>query len=82
MLKLVTCTSAILLALTLSAEATDQSVPNTGGTANTGVQANSQSTGGAGSMKMNDANSEDQGGAGIKGSAQGEGATNKDTTPR
>ena len=37
---------------------------------------------GAGSEQLPSANSEDQGGTGIKGSAQGEGATNKDTAPR
>ena len=37
---------------------------------------------GAGSRQLPSPNSEDQGGTGIKGSAQGEGATNKDVTPR
>jgi hypothetical protein len=37
---------------------------------------------GAGSTQGAGANSEDQGGTGVKGSAQGEGATNKDTQPR
>ena len=37
---------------------------------------------GAGSKQLQSPNSEDQGGTGIKGSAQGEGATNKDTAPR
>jgi len=37
---------------------------------------------GAGSKQLPSANSEDQGGTGIKGSAQSEGATNKDTAPR
>ena len=37
---------------------------------------------GAGSLQLPSPNSEDQGGTGVKGSAQGEGATNKDTTPR
>jgi hypothetical protein len=37
---------------------------------------------GAGSKQLTSPNSEDQGGTGIKGSAQGEGATNKDTAPR
>ena len=37
---------------------------------------------GAGSKQLPSPNSEDQGGTGIKGSAQGEGATNKDTAPR
>ena len=37
---------------------------------------------GSGSKQLPSPNSEDQGGAGIKGSAQGEGATNKDTAPR
>jgi hypothetical protein len=37
---------------------------------------------GAGSRQLPSPNSEDQGGTGIKGSAQSEGATNKDTAPR
>jgi hypothetical protein len=37
---------------------------------------------GAGSVQLPSPNSEDQGGTGVKGSAQGEGATNKDTAPR
>ena len=37
---------------------------------------------GAGSKQLPGPNSEDQGGTGIKGSAQSEGATNKDTAPR
>lgn len=37
---------------------------------------------GAGSVQGGGANSEDQGGTGVKASAQGEGATNKDTQPR
>jgi hypothetical protein len=37
---------------------------------------------GAGSNQLPGPHSEDQGGTGVKGSAQGEGATNKDTTPR
>ena len=80
MLKLVTCTTAILLALTLSASALDQSVPNTGDTPKAAQPTSPEN--GAGSMQMTGPNSEDQGGTGIKGSAQSEGATNKDTTPR
>ena len=37
---------------------------------------------GDGSVQLPSPNSEDQGGTGIKASAQGEGATNKDTAPR
>jgi len=37
---------------------------------------------GAGSVQLPSPNSEDQGGTGVKGRAQGEGATNKDTAPR
>jgi hypothetical protein len=37
---------------------------------------------GAGRVQLPSPNSEDQGGTGVKGSAQGEGATNKDTAPR
>jgi hypothetical protein len=37
---------------------------------------------GAGSVQLPSPNSEDQGGTGVKGSAQSEGATNKDTAPR
>jgi hypothetical protein len=39
-------------------------------------------TEGAGSVQLPSPNSEDQGGTGVKGSAQSEGATNKDTAPR
>ena len=37
---------------------------------------------GAGSTQLPSPHAEDQGGTGMKGSAQGEGATNKDTAPR
>src|SRR5262245_6369815 len=37
---------------------------------------------GAGSRQLPGPNSEDQGGTGVKASAQSEGATNKDTDPR
>jgi hypothetical protein len=37
---------------------------------------------GAGSRQLPGPNSDDQGGTGVKGSAQSEGATNKDTAPR
>jgi len=37
---------------------------------------------GAGSRQLPGPNSEDQGGTGVKASAQSEGATNKDTAPR
>ena len=36
---------------------------------------------GAGGVQLPSPNSEDQGGTGVKGSAQSEGATNKDTAP-
>ena len=42
----------------------------------------SPSTGAGGSQMSGGANSEDQGGSGVKASSQGEGATNKDTQPR
>jgi hypothetical protein len=45
------------------------------------AQSNEPSTG-AGSVQLPSPNSEDQGGTGVKASAQSEGATNKDTTPR
>jgi hypothetical protein len=46
------------------------------------VSGQARSDEGAGSKQLPSPNSEDQGGTGIKGSAQGEGATNKDTAPR
>jgi hypothetical protein len=45
------------------------------------AQSNEPTTG-AGSVQLPSPNSEDQGGTGIKASAQSEGATNKDTAPR
>ena len=47
-----------------------------------GQAKSNEPTMGAGSKQLPSANSEDQGGTGIKGSAQSEGATNKDTAPR
>jgi len=58
----------------------DQRVPNTEDAPKAAQPSSPQS--GAGSMQMTGPNSEDQGDTGIKGSAQSEGATNKDTTPR
>ena len=45
------------------------------------ARSNEPSTG-AGSLQLPSPNSEDQGGTGVKASAQSEGATNKDTAPR
>src|SRR5262249_54383772 len=44
--------------------------------------AGSREVGRSDTIKLPSPNSEDQGGTGIKGSAQGEGATNKDVAPR
>jgi hypothetical protein len=57
-------------------------VPNAGGTPNTASDQVGDANTGAGSEQLSGPNSEDQGGTGVKGSAQSEGATNKDTTPR
>jgi hypothetical protein len=58
-----------------------QAGSDTSGVVSGQAQSNEPSTG-AGSVQLPSPNSEDQGGTGIKGSAQGEGATNKDTAPR
>jgi hypothetical protein len=47
-----------------------------------GQASSGEPSSGAGSVQLPSPNSEDQGGTGVKGSAQSEGATNKDTAPR
>src|SRR5262245_16015415 len=68
---------AALLAATVSASALDDS-RTVGGQGKSGMPST-----GAGSVQvLSSPNSEDQGAGGVKGSAQGEGATIGDTTPR
>jgi hypothetical protein len=68
---------AALLAATASASALDDS-RTVGGQGKSGMPST-----GAGSLQvLPSPNSEDQGGGGVKASAQGEGATAGDTTPR
>jgi hypothetical protein len=68
---------AALLAATASASALDDS-RTVGGQGKSGMPST-----GAGSVQvLSSPNSEDQGAGGVKGSAQGEGATIGDTTPR
>jgi hypothetical protein len=68
---------AALLAATVSASALDDS-RTVGGQGKSGMPST-----GAGSLQvLPSPNSEDQGGGGVKASAQGEGATVGDTTPR
>jgi hypothetical protein len=72
--------SLLATAATLALSVAAASVPTSGTMAR---QATSdEPLMGAGSRQLPGPNSEDQGGTGVKGSAQGEGATNKDTAPR
>ena len=68
---------AALLAATASASALDAS-RTVGGQGKSGMP----STGGGSVQVLSSPNSEDQGAGDVKGSAQGEGATIGDTTPR
>jgi len=80
-LSLVAMALTIALALTGHDNANAQASTDTSGV--TAGQAKSgEPSSGAGSIQLPSPNSEDQGGTGVKGSAQGEGATNKDTAPR
>ena len=72
--------SLVVTAVTLALGVAAASVPTPGTMAR---QATSdEPLMGAGSRQLPGPNSEDQGGTGVKGSAQGEGMTNKDTAPR
>ena len=80
-LSLVALALALALALTGHDNAYAQASTDTSGV--TAGQAKSgEPSSGAGSVQLPSPNSEDQGGTGVKGSAQSEGATNKDTAPR
>ena len=80
-------TSLVALGLTLALTlvgydtANAQASSDTSGTV-AGQAKSGEPSSGAGSVQFPSPNSEDQGGTGVKGSAQGEGATNKDTAPR
>ena len=76
MRKILIAAAALSLITTAAWAASDDS-----GTVNGQAKSN-MPTVGAGSTQGAGANSEDQGGTGVKASAQGEGATNKDTQPR
>ena len=68
-------------ALSLGFIATAWAASDDSGTVNGQAKSNMPTTG-AGATQGAGANSEDQGGTGVKATAQGEGATNKDTQPR
>jgi hypothetical protein len=80
-------TSLVALGLTLALTlvgydtANAQASSDTSGTV-AGQAKSGEPSSGAGSVQLPSPNSEDQGGTGVKASAQGEGATNKDTAPR
>jgi hypothetical protein len=74
---------ALTLVLTLSGHGTAKAQASTDTSGVTAGQAKSgEPSSGAGSVQLPSPNSEDHGGTGVKGSAQSEGATNKDTAPR
>jgi hypothetical protein len=74
---------ALTLVLTVSGHGSANAQASTDTSGVTAGQAKSgEPSSGAGSVQLPSPNSEDQGGTGVKGSAQGEGATNKDTAPR
>jgi hypothetical protein len=75
----------LVMAFALSANldtANAQAARSDGSGVVSGQAKSGEPTMGAGSLQLPGPNSEDQGGTGIKGSAQSEGATNKDTAPR
>jgi hypothetical protein len=83
-----TTLTAGMLAIALSATVVDINFANAQAARSDGsgvvagqAQSGEPSTG-AGSVQLPSPNSEDQGGTGVKASAQSEGATNKDTAPR
>jgi hypothetical protein len=81
-IKLSLIALAIAFALTgFQGSANAQASSDTSGKVAGQAKSGEPSTG-AGSVQLPSPNSEDQGGTGVKGSAQGEGATNKDTAPR
>jgi hypothetical protein len=81
-LSLIALAVAFTLALTgFQGSANAQASSDTSGKV-AGQAKSGEPSSGAGSVQLPSPNSEDQGGTGVKGSAQGEGATNKDTAPR
>ena len=83
-LSLIALAVAFTLGVTLTGfhgSANAQASSDTSGVV-TGQAKSGEPSSGAGSVQLPSPNSEDQGGTGVKGSAQGEGATNKDTAPR
>src|SRR6186713_3520651 len=81
-LSLVALAVAFTLALTgFQGSAKAQASSDTSGKV-AGQAKSGEPSSGAGSVQLPSPNSEDQGGTGVKGSAQSEGATNKDTAPR
>jgi hypothetical protein len=81
-LSLIALAVAFTLALTgFHGSANAQASSDTSGKVASQAKSGEPSSG-AGSVQLPSPNSEDQGGTGVKGSAQGEGATNKDTAPR
>jgi hypothetical protein len=82
-LSLIALAVAFSLGVTFGSQgsANAQASSDTSGTVAGQAKSNEPSSG-AGSVQLPSPNSEDQGGTGVKGSAQSEGATNKDTAPR
>jgi hypothetical protein len=80
---LVALAATLALGVTLAGfdTANAQASSDTSGTV-AGQAKSDEPSSGAGSVQLPSPNSEDQGGTGVKGSAQSEGATNKDTAPR
>jgi hypothetical protein len=73
----------LTLAVTIIGHDTANAQASSDGSGTVAGQAKSgEPSSGAGSVQLPSPNSEDQGGTGVKGSAQSEGATNKDTAPR
>jgi hypothetical protein len=73
---------AALLALALASSGANAQAQSDTSDSVAGQASSDMPAAGAGSKQMGGPHSEDQGGTGIKASEQGEGATNKDTTPR
>jgi hypothetical protein len=72
----------LTLAVTIIGHDTANAQASSDGSGTVAGQAKGEPSSGAGSVQLPGPNSEDQGGTGVKGSAQSEGATNKDTAPR
>jgi hypothetical protein len=82
-MKLSVVALALAMALALTGHDNANAQASTGTSGVTSGQAKSgEPSSGAGSVQLPSPNSEDQGGTGVKGSAQSEGATNKDAAPR